>query len=144
MSDRRAGGCLCGAVRFSARLPEMEIEACHCGQCQRWTGGGPLLAVKVENLEMTGEAAFSTYRASTWGERVFCGTCGSTLFWRMQGEPAGYVCVGLLDDQSGLAVKREIFVDHRPGWLPHWEDASQSTEAEQMDILSAYLKEQEK
>ena len=38
--ERKTGQCLCGAVTFSADVAA-EIQACHCTQCQRWTGGGP-------------------------------------------------------------------------------------------------------
>lgn len=134
----REGGCLCGAVRFRAHvLPE--VQACHCGQCQKWTGGGPLLAVRVHQLEMTGEDAIATYHASEWGERAFCRCCGSTLYWRMQGKPVAYLALGLFDDQDGFTVAEEIFTDHRPGWLPAWAGATQSTEAEEMAKLDSFL-----
>lgn len=132
------GACLCGAVRVRAARLVTGIQACHCTQCQRWTGGGPLFSVRVEGLQVQGEAATRTHRASRWGERVSCGTCGSILWWRMQGKPIGYVNAGLLDDQSGLSVDEEIFVDHRPSWLRPFEGAVQSTEAEEL----AKLKEQ--
>ncbi len=134
----RTGQCLCGAVTFRGDVAP-GIQACHCVQCQRWTGGGPLMSVRVRDLEITGEDAIHAYRASDWGERAFCGTCGSTLYWRMQGRPIAYVAVGLLDDQSGLAVTEEIFVDHRPGWLKPWDGANQSTEAEEMAKLEEFL-----
>ena len=136
----RTGGCLCGAVRFTARLPEPAIQACHCRQCQIWTGGGPLFTVRVEDMEITGTGAIAAYHASDWGERAFCRTCGTTLYWRMQGHPPRSVAAGVLDDQSGLTVTEEIFVDHRPGWLPAWDGASQSTEAEEQAKLDAFLK----
>jgi hypothetical protein len=138
--DRRTGQCLCGAVRFGAIVAH-GIQACHCTQCQRWTGGGPLLSVRVSEMEMTGEDRIAAYHASEWGERAFCGTCGSTLYWRMRGEPVAYVTVGLLDDQTGLSVTEEIFVDHRPAWLPVFDGAAQSTEAEEMTKLENYLEE---
>lgn len=131
------GGCLCGAVRFTGTLTSDAIGACHCKQCQRWTGGGPLLCVTMEGVEMTGEPAL--FRISEWGERGFCNTCGTTLFWRMQGKPTTTVAVGALDDQTGLTVREEIFVDHRPAWLPVWEGASQSTEAQEFAKLDAAL-----
>lgn len=137
-SEPRTGGCLCGAVRISARV-QPAIGACHCTQCQRWTGGGPLLSVRVHDLEVTGGEATRSYRASGWGERVFCGTCGATLWWKMQDRPVAYVAVGLLDDQTGLEVKSEIFIDHRPGWQPVWADASQRTEAEELAELQRFL-----
>ncbi len=135
----RSGQCLCGAVSVQAELASTDIQMCHCGQCQRWTGGGPLVSVRVNQIDIQGEEAIIAYQASEWGERVFCGTCGTTLWWKMQGKPVKYIAAGLLDDQSGLAVKDEIFVDHRPGWLPAWPDAKQSTEAEELAALHAYL-----
>ena len=134
----REGGCLCGAVRFRARV-EAEAQACHCGQCQKWTGGGPLLSVRVHEIEVSGEEMIATYHASEWGERAFCSRCGSTLYWRMQGKPVAYLALGLFDDQDGFEVTEEIFTDHRPGWLPAWAGATQSTEAEEMAKLESFL-----
>ena len=134
----RQGGCLCGAVRFTARI-RPGILACHCKMCQRWTGGGPLLCVRAESVTFEGHPEMASYRASGWGERLFCPTCGSTLSWKMQDGPIRDIAVGLLDDQTGLGVHEEIFVDHRPGWLPAFAGASQGTEAEQMAKLAAHL-----
>ena len=134
---QRTGQCLCGKVSFTADMADT-ILACHCVQCQRWTGGGPLFSVSAENVEVSGGETVRTYHASAWGERVVCDTCGSTLWWKMQGKPMNGVAAGLLDDQSGMTVTEEIFVDRRPAWLPPFEGASQSTEAEEMAKLKAY------
>ena len=139
--DVRTGQCVCGAVRLRATLPSPGFQACHCQQCQRWTGGGPLYAIRVDDLEIEGEDSIAAYHASEHGERAFCRECGSTLYWRMTGKPVRFIAVGLLDDQSDLELTEEIFVDRRPGWLPACAHASQSTEAEQMAALEAYLKE---
>ena len=132
--------CLCGAVRIDCTVPKPEVEACHCRQCQIWTGGGPYYSVRIEDAEIAGEENVGTYRASAWAERAFCRTCGTNLFWRMQGRPLRSISAGLLPEQSALRVTEEIFVDRRPGWLPAWPDATQSTEAEQEAILDAFLK----
>ena len=135
----RTGGCLCGAARFTARLSRPEIGACHCVQCQRWTGGGPYFAVPVDSVTFENADGAATYRASDWGERAFCRTCGSPLYWRMVGREIGNVPAGLLDDQTGLTVAAEIFIDHRPGWLPAWPEATQSTEDEEFAKLREAL-----
>ncbi|MEM6620280.1 MAG: GFA family protein [Pseudomonadota bacterium] len=135
---RRDGGCLCGAVRVSARV-ETEVQACHCVQCQRWTGGGPLFCVPVSDVTVIGEDALTAYRASDWGERLFCATCGSTVLWRMQDRPINYLAVGLFDDQTGLRVTDEIFIDHRAPWLPPFPGAAESSEAQEMVKLDAFL-----
>ena len=143
ISDRRTGQCLCGAVKLSARLSKTDIHACHCTQCQRWTGGGPLFVVAVEDLEASGEDNISTYQASDHGERASCSVCGSPLWWRMQTRPVQSVAVGLLDDQSGLKVTEEIFIDFRPCWLEAHDGASQSTQAEEYEKLSAFLSKEQ-
>ena len=139
---KRRGQCLCGAVSVIADVTG-EIQACHCVQCQRWTGGGPLLSARASQAEVTGGDEVLSYLASKWGERVVCGTCGSTLWWKMQGKPATYVAVGLLDDQSDLTVTEEIFVDYRPAWLPPFDGATQSTEAQEIAKLEEHLTQQQ-
>jgi hypothetical protein len=141
MADlNRSGGCVCEAVQFTCSLAGPEIHACHCKQCQRWTGGGPLINVRIDAITIKDDSTVGRFHASEWGERCFCKTCGSTLFWKMQGKPVKSIAVGLLDDQSDLTMTEEIFVDHRPDWLPVWADAGQSTEDQEFAKLEDYLK----
>lgn len=137
------GVCLCGAVRFSAVLESAALQACHCVQCQRWTGGGPFVSATVSGFEIEDGEAVSAWRASAWGERGNCRRCGSPVWWRMQGKPITSVAAGALDDQSGLSVKEEIFIERRAPWLRPWPDAAQSTEAEQLSLLEKALAEKE-
>lgn len=113
-SDTRTGSCLCGAIRYAIR-GATESSACHCGMCRRWTGG-PLLSVNCEDLRWEGEPTF--YQASEWAERGFCSQCGSSLFWRItsEGKYQGVtsVTLGSLDDQEGLPMVREWFIDKKP------------------------------
>lgn len=134
---QRTGRCLCGEISFSAQISG-EIGACHCLQCQRWTGGGPLVVSDVWDLVIDGAETANVYHASQWGERGFCKTCGTNLFWRMQGSTISSLAVGLLDDQSDLRMTKEIFVDYRPSWMQPWPGAAQSTEAEEIAKFKAY------
>ena len=137
--DIRSGGCLCGAVRVRATLPALDVHLCHCEQCQRWTGGGPLTAIRVKDVALSGEDMIGTYHASAHGERGFCKKCGTTLYWKMQGKSLAFLPVGLFDDQSGMKVTEEIFVDQRACWLGAHEGAAQHDEAEMQAQLQAYL-----
>lgn len=108
---------MCGAVRYTAHGVKPQASACHCDMCRRWAGG-PLLVADCERLEFEGEDALGMITSSEWAERGFCQKCGSGLFFRitaegpMQGETS--VALGTLDDQSGLTLTREWFVDRRP------------------------------
>ena len=81
----REGGCLCGAVRFKAEGEPINVRVCHCRNCQQRTGSafGWSAYFPNENVVAT-IGAFRTYSiaGANVQERVFCGTCGTTLFWR--------------------------------------------------------------
>ncbi len=143
MADIRTGQCLCGAVTVKTEVTG-DVQACHCVQCQRWTGGGPYMCARASNTEVSGGENVIAYHASKWGERVTCKTCGSTLWWKMQDGEVDYVSVGMLDDQTGLTLTEEIFVDYRPDWMPPFPGAAQSTEAEQIAKLDAWMATQGK
>lgn len=140
MADRTTAKCLCGAVTITARIPVREIQACHCLQCQTWTGGSPYYVVHVEDAVLEGEDMVGLYHASAHGERGFCKSCGTTVFWRMQGAPITSFAAGLLSGETGYRVTAEIFTDRRADWQLPFEGASQSTEAEQFAKLEAYLR----
>ena len=38
MSEKRSGGCLCGAVRYEASWPPIATAVCHCKNCQKQAG----------------------------------------------------------------------------------------------------------
>ena len=47
-----AGGCLCGALRFSVHAEPLTIYACHCTDCQRRTGSAFALSMVVPRSAM--------------------------------------------------------------------------------------------
>ena len=136
----REGQCLCGAVRVRAEVSD-ELMACHCTQCQRWTGGGPLYSLDVRGAEVTGAEHVVSYRHSAHGERCHCAVCGSVLWWKMQARPISSITPGLLDDKTGLRFVREIFTDTRAPWMAPVDGAEQTTEAEEMEKLAAWKRE---
>lgn len=79
------GGCLCGAVRFTLRLPTRWIAHCHCTLCQRAHGAAFVTWVSIDAghfaLEVQ-EDALAWYTSSPQAERGFCRLCGSSLLFR--------------------------------------------------------------
>jgi hypothetical protein len=67
-------------------------------------------SVKIEDASQV-----SAYRASAWGERCFCKTCGSTLFWRMQDGTHSVVAAQLFENPEQFAFASEIFTEDQPG-----------------------------
>ena len=109
----KSGGCLCGAVRFTAVVGAWNVEACHCGMCQRWSAG-PLLAVHCESVAIEDESHLGVYRSSGWAERGFCRQCGTSLFYRLIDPSLYAVSAEAFDDGAGLSLERQIFVDEKP------------------------------
>ncbi|WP_226780098.1 GFA family protein [Oceaniglobus trochenteri] len=135
MTQKSTGGCLCGAVRYTlAERPE-GLHACHCSMCRRHTGGIALaVSVAPGGIVFQSDAALRVHATSDWAERAFCGTCGSSLFWRLtapgpaQGNMALYS--GTLDDLEGLELIEEIYVDHKPEGYAFAGERKRMTEAE--------------
>jgi hypothetical protein len=112
----RAGGCLCGAVRFEAVGEPSDAGYCHCRMCQRWSGA-PAQAWATfapEAVRYTAGAPAS-YRSSDAGRRQFCAAWGSPLMF----DDPGFVSINVasLDDPGGLPPKRHIHVSSRIGWF---------------------------
>lgn len=113
------GGCLCGAVRFIAEDVPDRVGVCHCPMCQKWTGTGLAeVSVPEDKVHWRGLSQIRTYKSSDWGERAFCGKCGSGLWFRVteEGEFSGNydIPLGLFDDTSGFELAYEIYTDFRP------------------------------
>lgn len=118
MTDR-TGGCLCGAVRFTARGVGEAFGACHCDMCRRWTGSALLgITVPEGNVTWDGEEHIARRRSSAWAERAWCAECGSGLWFRVTIESPYLgnleLPIGLFDDASGLTMTNEIYIDHKP------------------------------
>jgi hypothetical protein len=125
------GGCLCGGVRFEAEPSDMHCHACHCEMCRRWTGSA-LLAVPVpaEAVRFEGEANIRRHRSSDWAQRAFCGTCGSTLYYRLTGGGEYFLALGLFDDPDALPLASEIYIDRKPSSFAFAGERPRSTQAE--------------
>jgi len=113
------GGCLCGAVRFRLAGDPTHGNVCHCTQCQRQTGA-PYAAFANYPLDrftlLAGNP--SVYRASPHVLREFCGACGSTLFWREDGDDEIGVFLGALDHPEQMPPPAyQLWVGHRLPWV---------------------------
>lgn len=117
----RAGGCLCGAVRFRVRHGG-EVVLCHCSMCRRMHGG-PLFAVMCEGAPtFEAEGAVGVYRSSEQGERGFCQNCGSTLYFRHRAQDFFAFTAGSFDDQAPMMITGQIHLDDKPGFYAFASD----------------------
>nr|WP_280516267.1 GFA family protein [Chelatococcus reniformis] len=115
----------------------MEIDACHCGACRRWSAG-PFMSVSCgDTLSIQDESQLRVFRSSDWAERISCTNCGGALFWRLTG--GGFVAVAAFafDDPSRFAFTEEIFVDEQPVSYAFANETHRMTGAEVVAAMQA-------
>ena len=82
-------------------------------------------ATDADKLEITGES-LRWYDATDTVQYGFCGTCGSTLFWRAAGNDTVSIAAGTLHPPTGLKTTSEIFTSEASDYhrfdttIPHY------------------------
>lgn len=106
-----SGSCLCGAVSFEVQGELAPPDACHCTQCRK-TSGHFWVSTDVprEAVAISGEDQLGLYRSSEKVRRGFCRTCGSSLFWDVDGRPNVAIAMGAFDSPTGTQLAKHIFV----------------------------------
>lgn len=104
------GGCLCGGVRFTTRGPLREVIACHCSQCRKTSGHfWAATSVPLSHLRITADAGLGWFCSSAQARRGFCRICGSSLFWKPEGEDRMAIAAGAFDGLPAFRLARHIF-----------------------------------
>lgn len=121
--ETRDGGCLCGAVRYRMRGAPIWINACHCTDCQRLTGGpfGINIITEAANVEkLSGELRIDNAPTpSGRGQTIHrCASCG-TRMWSNYGTPdvIRFVAAGTLDDPAAITPDIHIFTRSKLPWI---------------------------
>ncbi|MDX2099545.1 MAG: GFA family protein [Leptolyngbyaceae cyanobacterium bins.59] len=123
------GKCLCGAITVKAPN-KTHIDACHCGMCRRW-GGGPALGISCgPEVQIEGQDKLKVFRSSDWGERAFCGECGTHLFYRLVPTGDYFLPAGLFQDGVEFEFTEQIFIDKKPSYYEFANQTVNLTEAE--------------
>jgi len=126
------GGCLCGAVRYTARAEPLAVRACWCRVCQYFASGNAAinLAFPTDAVTIAGELRDYPSVADS-GRRMhrrFCPTCGVHVFSQAEERPHLLVIrAGTLDDPGIAVTDTVIWSASAPSWahidpdLPRFE-----------------------
>ena len=119
-----AGGCQCGAVRYTARAKSHDAYYCHCRMCQRAFGNVFATFFNVEKSNVTWEGAPPAYYASSKiAQRAFCGRCGTPLSFEYNESKHMDLSVGSLDHPEQMqpvahcGVESRVASFHKPDGL---------------------------
>jgi len=119
-TDNFEGGCLCGAVRFTATGEPKGVYWCHCQSCRRHSGAPVSVFVAFERTAYTVTQGEITTFDSTPGRtrRGFCARCGSTLTCESAGLPTEtHFYVGAFDRAAELQPTRHVFREEHLPWF---------------------------
>lgn len=113
------GRCHCGAISYEMPAEVLHHALCHCADCRRHAGA-PMVGwamVPAETLKVAGTPV--TYRSSEHGRRLFCGACGTGLFYINEAMLPGMVDVqsGTLDTPEALPPGAQIQTAERLSWM---------------------------
>ena len=116
------GGCLCGAVRYTAEAEAASATVCHCHDCQKFTGSVFAALVMVPKEALTLSGALKTFTGVGGSGkpilRHFCPECGSSIAEEPGTRPGMVILtVGTFDDPSVATPAREIFRDDAVPWV---------------------------
>jgi hypothetical protein len=107
------GGCLCGALRFTASGEPYRVGVCHCMDCRKNHG-----ALFHASAIFPETAVTITGEVRSFRDRSFCPTCGSPVFAHI-GDEIG-LNLGCLDEPSRFRPTYELWTLRREDWLPEF------------------------
>jgi hypothetical protein len=105
------GGCLCGAVRITAKGQPLRVGLCHCLDCRKHHG-----ALFHASAIFPDSAVTVTGDTDHFKGRHFCPRCGSSVFGRSGDEVE--VNLGTLDAPDQFTPSYELWTIRREAWLP--------------------------
>jgi hypothetical protein len=136
MSDPIEGGCRCGRVRYKAKLDRLpKVYACHCRDCQTWSGSAFSLQffVPEDRFEVTGAPALfelTTPDGARTSRQRACPVCFARVFNTNTARPGiAVVRAGTLDRSDELEVVAHIWTKRKmagiaiPDGVPSWPEA---------------------
>jgi hypothetical protein len=118
---RLAGGCSCGAVRFTVDR-YIYSQLCHCDACKKRTGAAYGISVVIENedlQEFRGDVRTFTRTAESGNpvEYDFCPKCATTLRWRVAVLRNRQVLAGgAFDDPRAFTIAGEMYTAEALPW----------------------------
>jgi hypothetical protein len=109
-------------VRFQVTAMPLLVYACHCTECQRWSGSAFSLSmpVKADSFGLTRGETQHFRRTGAGGVEStyrFCGNCGGRVYGQRSARPDIIsVRAGTLDDTSWLRPIAHVYMRSAQAW----------------------------
>jgi hypothetical protein len=139
-----SGGCVCGAIRYKVHGPPLSVYACHCKDCQRFSGGpfSVAMAVRVDDFSLERGQPVRLAKPADSGRVVgvrFCRDCGTRLWHEPAHSPhLVNIAAGTLDDSSWAKPAAEVWASRRAPWISFADPIHYSCEGQPIDREPLY------
>lgn len=123
------GGCQCGEVRYRLGAPPLAVYACHCKDCQRFSGTTHTISMvcRSADVELLRGQPIAFDKAADSGRTVrmmACPQCGTKIWNEPLSGPGMLILkAGNLDDMSWARPVGNIWTDSRAPWVDIDTDA---------------------
>jgi len=115
------GGCICGAVRYTATSEPLIVRACWCRVCRYFAAGNASINLAFARDAVTLEGELHDYPSTAESgnrmHRRFCPRCGVHVTSEAEERPQIIVIrMGTLDEPERFAPQANIWVSAAPEW----------------------------
>ncbi len=123
------GGCLCGAARYRVDMQPLAVNACHCMDCKRSSGGAHATFLHLQREKVTLESGdLARFRKTGDSGREIdiarCAQCGTRLWHEPLAAPQlMFMAAGTLDDASWVVPTSHIWTSRMAPNFPLEPDA---------------------
>ena len=120
------GGCACGTVRYRLASTPYDAGWCHCRICQL-NSGAPAMAFATvprgDFLFTRNGKLVKSFASSPFGQRMFCGECGTPLGVTVDHQPDTIdFSIATLDNPDAVPPGFHIFYASKVVWFDPGDD----------------------
>lgn len=139
------GGCRCGAVRYTLALEDLPLTyACHCTDCQTWSGSAFSQQVLVPEQALAVTGPITVFELASPSGRVsrqrMCEVCHTRIFNTNSARPGvAVIRAGTLDRSNELVVTAHIWTRSKQPWFELPEGAAAWPEVAPPDEMAKAL-----
>ena len=115
------GECFCGKITVRAHVLKENIVACHCTDCQKFSGATfrATLIIDATLMNISGDVCEYSKITESGNERLqgFCGNCGTHIYATSPDRKIYNIRAGCLEQHNELVPVSHIFGQSSPDWL---------------------------
>ena len=112
------GGCLCGAIRYTAVGSPKWIANCHCHSCRKQTGAAFATYAGYTEAQVSFTGAPKVFHSSPDVSRGHCPECGTPIFYKGARWPGEiHLHVGTFDHPENFKPTKDAFAEEKVAWV---------------------------